>query len=111
MLLGAHAHQLAICGDYIRLPHARCVEAVLAPEPPEAAAHRVADDADLGGGTLQAGKAVHLGLVDQVGPERAGLDPRGPGHGSTLTPLMPEVLIRTPRHRPRPRRGPSPSPR
>ena len=81
MLLGAHAHQLAIRGDYVCLPHARGVEAILASEPSEAAAHRIADDADVGGGAKEAGQAVHLGLVHQVEPQRAGLDPRRPIHG------------------------------
>src|SRR5215217_7496079 len=67
VLLGAQPHQLAVCGDYVCLPHARGVEAVLAPQPPEAAAHGVTDNADVGGGAHETGQAVRLGLVDQVG--------------------------------------------
>ena len=50
-------------------PTASAPVAVLTTEPPEAAAHRVADDADVGGGAQQARQAVNLGLVDQVGPD------------------------------------------
>lgn len=78
VLLGAHAHELALRRDDVGLAHPPPgIEPVLAPEPPEAAAHRVANDADAGAGSLEPREPVRLRLGDDVPPQRARLDARG----------------------------------
>src|SRR5215210_8246304 len=97
MLLGAHAQEVAFGGDDVGPRDACCVKAVPAPGPSEAAAHRVADDADAGARAGQAREAVGRSRRDHVLPQSPCLDPGRPGFGSyPHAPLMREVLMRTP---------------
>src|SRR5919107_2711054 len=81
ILLCAHAQQLTVGGDDLGFYNAIGVEAVLAPQPGEAAARRVAGNAHVGGGAQEARKPELLGLGDHVLPLHAGLDTSGLRYG------------------------------
>ena len=65
----------AVRGDDLDGEHALGREAVLAGEPADAAAERVADDADVRRRAVQRGQALLGGRHDHVLPQRTGLDP------------------------------------
>ena len=66
---------LAVGGDDLDRGDRVGLQAVLAGQPADAAAERVADDVDLWRGTVAGGEPGLGGLVDQIPPARAGLDP------------------------------------
>ena len=65
----------AVAGDDLEGAHPVGVDAVGAGHRADAAAGRVADDADVGGGAVDAGQAVGRGGRDELGPLHAGADP------------------------------------
>jgi hypothetical protein len=73
--VGAGFDELPFGGDHVGLLDGVGGEAVLASEPAEAPAHRIADDPDPGRRALQPRQPVRRRLGDQVGPLGAGLHP------------------------------------
>ena len=74
VVLGGRAHALAGGGDELDRGDAVGREAVLAGQPAQAAAERVADDADVGRGAREREEAVRGRRLGDLEPERAGLD-------------------------------------
>ena len=68
------ADELAVGGDDLGREDAVGAQAVAAGEEADAAAERVADDADVVRGAGESGEAVLPGRADDVAPQRAGLD-------------------------------------
>ena len=69
--------QPAVGGDDLDRGDAVGGQAELAGVPADAAAERVADDADVGRGAVQGGEPVRRDGLDDVDPQRAGTDPGG----------------------------------
>ena len=72
------ADEVARRGDDLDRRHLVGADAVLAGEPGEAAAERVADDADVGRGAGERGEAVLGGRLDDLDPDHARLGARDP---------------------------------
>ena len=68
---------------------------MLAREPADAAAERVADDADVRRRAVQRGETVLGGRHDHVLPQRAGLDPGAPVVGVDLDPRISRMFSRS----------------
>ena len=77
--LGVGPHDLAVGGHDLGGEHARRREAVLSCQPADAAAERVADDADVLRRPVERREAVLDRGVDDVDPDRARRDPRHAG--------------------------------
>src|SRR3954447_2049234 len=72
LVVAVAAHEAAVGGDELDRDDAVRREAVPAREPAQAAAERVADDADVGGGARQRGEAVLGRRAGDLGPRDAG---------------------------------------
>ena len=78
-MLGVGAHELAVGGDELERGDGVGLQAVLAREPAHAAAERVAGDADVRRGAVQAGQAVGRQPRRDAVPLDAGADADAPG--------------------------------
>ena len=76
LLVGRGPDEAPVGGDELDRRHAVGRQAVLAAEPAQAAAERVADDAHVGRGARQRREADHGGLRGDLQPQRAGGDAR-----------------------------------
>ena len=76
---GSARTTLAVGGHDLGREDAGRGQAVLARQPADPAAERVADDADVVGGAVERGQPVRDGGRDDVGPDRAGGDARDAG--------------------------------
>ena len=74
--LVVRANDVAVGGDDLGGNDARGRKAVLAGQPADPAAERVADHADVCGRAMESGEPVLGGGVDHVAPDRSGSDPR-----------------------------------
>ncbi len=72
------ADEVSRCGHDLDRRHLVGADAVLACEPREAAAERVADDTDVGRGTGERGEAVLGSRLDDLDPDHARLGARNP---------------------------------
>src|SRR4051812_21605845 len=86
LVIGVDGHSFASRGDDLDRTYAIAGEPVLAAEPAEAAADRVADNADVGRRAGQRGEPVGAGAFAELDRENAGLDPAGFGGGVDLDP-------------------------
>ncbi len=77
LVLRVGADEVAVRGDELDRGHLVGADAVLAGEPREAAAERVADDADIRRGACERGEAVLGRRLDDLDPDHARLGARG----------------------------------
>ena len=76
LVLAVGPDERAVCRDDLHLGDAVGREPAAPREPAHAAPERVADDADARGGSVQDDEALLGGGLDNIGPDRAGLDAR-----------------------------------
>ena len=78
LVVGVAADEIAVSGDQLDGGHAVALQAVAPGQPGDAAAQRVADDADVGRGAVQSGQAQVRQPRRHGSPLDAGADPHPP---------------------------------